>query len=149
MELEEWIDSELGRTIWHKKYQHNGESFSDWLIRVSGGNKEISKLIYDKKFLFGGRILANRGINDRKCSYSNCYVLPGPEDNLESIFRTAYEAARTYSYGGGVGFNLSYMAPKGATIHNAAQTTSGAVSFMDLYNKVSELICQNGRRKIA
>ena len=146
MKLEEWIDSELGRTIWHNKYQHNGESFSDWLVRVSGGNKDISKLIYEKKFLFGGRILANRGINDRKCSYSNCYVLPGPDDNLESIFRTAYEAARTYSYGGGVGFNLSYMAPKGATIHNAAQTTSGAVSFMDLYNQVSELICQNGRR---
>ena len=41
---------------------------------------------------------------------------------------------------------MSKLAPKGATIHNAAKTTSGAVSFMDLYSLVTGLIGQEGRR---
>lgn len=40
--------------------------------------------------------------------------------------------ARTFSYGGGVGVDISKLAPKGAKVHNAAKQTSGAVSFMDL-----------------
>ena len=54
--------------------------------------------------------------------------------------------ARTYSYGGGVGTDLSKLAPRGAKVHNAAKTTTGAVSFMDLYSLVTGLIAQNGRR---
>ena len=53
--------------------------------------------------------------------------------------------ARTYSYGG-VGTDLSKLAPRGAKVHNAAKTTTGAVSFMDLYSLVTGLIAQNGRR---
>lgn len=76
----------------------------------------------------------------------NCYVLPKVEDNLESIFDTAKNMARTYSYGGGVGVNISKLRPRGAKVHNAAKTTSGAVSFMDLYSLTTGLIGQQGRR---
>lgn len=76
----------------------------------------------------------------------NCYVLSAPEDNLESIFETAKKLARTYSYGGGVGVDLSKLAPSGAKVRNAAKESSGAVSFMDLYSLVTGLISQNGRR---
>lgn len=54
--------------------------------------------------------------------------------------------ARTFSYGGGVGVDISKLAPRGAKVHNAAKQTSGAVSFMDLYSHVTGLIGQNGRR---
>ena len=41
------------------------------------GNREIAQLIREKKFLFGGRILSNRGLENegRKVSLSNCYVV--------------------------------------------------------------------------
>ena len=150
MWVEDWLgkDNKLGCDIWRKKYQHEGETFLEWLDRVSGGNDEIRKDILDKKFLFGGRILSNRGLQKqgRKVTYSNCYVIEPPKDNLESIFDAAKKLARTFSYGGGCGIDISQLAPRGAVINNAAKETTGAVSFMDLYNLTTSLIGQNGRR---
>ena len=147
MTEKEWLsENQLSLDIWHKKYQVNGETFEEWLDRVSGGNKDVRELIKDKKFIFGGRILASRGVTGRRVTYSNCYVITPPEDNIESIFNTAAKLARTYSYGGGCGIDISNLRPKGAIVHNAAKSTSGAVSFMDLYSRVTGLIGQAGRR---
>lgn len=150
MWVEDWLgkDNKLGCDIWRKKYQHEGETFLEWLDRVSNGNEELKKDILDKKFLFGGRILSNRGLQKqgRKVTYSNCYVIEPPKDNLESIFDAAKKLARTFSYGGGCGIDISQLAPRGAVINNAAKETTGAVSFMDLYNLTTSLIGQNGRR---
>lgn len=148
MFVEEWLgkENQLGIDIWKKKYQRNGESFEDWLERVSGGDADVAELIADKKFLFGGRILSNRGIDDEKVTYSNCYVITPPEDNIESIYDTAKKLARTYSYGGGCGIDISNLAPCGAKVNNQAKSTSGAVSFMDTFSQVTEQIGQNGRR---
>ncbi|HJB35558.1 MAG TPA: adenosylcobalamin-dependent ribonucleoside-diphosphate reductase [Candidatus Blautia merdipullorum] len=150
MTTEEWLGSEnqLGMDIWTRKYCNEGEDFEAWVQRISGGNEEIGKYIKEKKFLFGGRILSNRGLNKqgRKVTYSNCYVIEPPEDNIESIFDCAKKLARTYSYGGGCGIDISKLSPRGAKINNAAKETSGAVSFMELYSLVTGLIGQNGRR---
>lgn len=148
MFVEEWLgkENQLGIDIWKKKYQRNGESFENWLERVSGGDADVAELIADKKFLFGGRILSNRGIDDEKVTYSNCYVISPPEDNIESIYDTAKKLARTYSYGGGCGIDISKLAPCGAKVNNQAKSTSGAVSFMDTFSQVTEQIGQNGRR---
>ena len=146
MELKDWNLSKLGEDIWHNKYQQNNESFDDWIKRVSGGNEQVAQLIVDKKFLFGGRILSNRGIKDRGITCSNCYVVKPVEDNIESIFETAGKLARTFSYGGGCGIDISNLREKGAEVHNAAKTTSGAVSFMDVFELAARVIGQNGRR---
>lgn len=147
MDVREWLgeDNQLGIDIWVKKYQYENETFEEWLDRVSGGNKAIRKLIKDKKFLFGGRILANRNIPGNK-TYSNCYVIEPPKDNLESIFDAAKKLARTFSYGGGCGIDIGKLCPKDAKVNNTAKKSSGAVSFMDLYNLTTGLIGQNGRR---
>lgn len=77
MTVEEWLgkDNKLGIDIWHNKYQYNGESFDEWLDRVSGGDEAVKQLIVEKKFLFGGRILANRGLSKygKHVTYSNCF----------------------------------------------------------------------------
>lgn len=150
MTVEEWLgeDNQLGTDIWTKKYCNEGESFDEWVGRISGGNEEIAQYIWEKKFLFGGRILSNRGLDKegRKVTYSNCYVVDPPEDNIESIFDCAKKLARTYSYGGGCGVDISKLSPRGARINNAAKETSGSVSFMELYSLVTALIGQNGRR---
>ncbi|MGI6069085.1 MAG: adenosylcobalamin-dependent ribonucleoside-diphosphate reductase [Blautia sp.] len=150
MTVQEWLgeDNKLGIDIWERKYRYNDESFDEWLDRVSGKNAEVMQLIKEKKFLFGGRILSNRGLSEkgRKVSMSNCYVMAPPEDSIESIFDCAKKLARTYSYGGGCGVDISNLAPRGARVNNAAKETSGAVSFMELYSLVTAMIGQNGRR---
>ena len=150
MKVQDWLgsDNKLGIDIWTKKYQFENETFDEWLDRVSNGNEDVKKLILEKKFLFGGRILSNRGLNEKgiKTTLSNCYVIAPPEDNIESIFDCASKLARTYSYGGGCGIDISKLAPRGAKVRNTAKETSGSVSFMDLYSLVTGLIGQNGRR---
>lgn len=150
MTVQEWLGTEnqLGQDIWERKYRYENETFDEWINRVSGGNSEIANLIKEKKFLFGGRILANRGLENkgRKISLSNCYVIEPPEDNIESIFDCAKKLARTYSYGGGCGVDISKLSPRGAKVNNAAKETTGSISFMDLYSMVTGLIGQAGRR---
>lgn len=150
MTEKEWLgeENQLGMDIWTRKYQNQEETFEEWIERVTGGNQEMAGYIRQKKFLYGGRILSNRGLykEGRKVTYSNCYVITPPEDNIESIFDCAKKLARTYSYGGGCGIDISGLSPKGAKINNAAKETTGSVSFMELYSMVTGLIGQNGRR---
>ena len=149
MNIQDWlgIDNTLGISIWENKYQYNDESFEEWLDRVSNGDEEVKRLIVEKKFLFGGRILANRGLNKLglKVTYSNCYVL-SVDDSIESIYKTCSDLARTFSYGGGVGLDISKLRPTGSFVNNTARKTSGACSFMDTFSQVTETIGQNGRR---
>lgn len=150
MKVQDWLGEKntLGIDIWERKYRYENESFDEWVGRVSGGDPAVAEMIKSKKFLFGGRILANRGLENkgRKISLSNCYVIAPPEDNIESIFDCAKKLARTYSYGGGCGVDISKLSPRGARINNAAKETTGSVSFMDLYSMVTGLIGQSGRR---
>lgn len=148
MKLNDWLNNDLSHSTWQDKYQNNDETFDEWLDRISNNNDDLKQLIIDKKFIFGGRILANRGLqkNGTKVTYSNCYVLSPPEDNIESIYDTCGKLARTFSYGGGVGIDISNLRPNGAPVHNAAKTTTGACSFMDTFAQVTDTIGQRGRR---
>ena len=145
-----WLnENELSYTIWNNKYRYNNESFDEWLDRVSAKNDTVKDLILQKKFIFGGRILANRGLEKlgKKITLSNCYVITPPEDNIESIFETASKLARTYSYGGGCGVDVSKLRPKNSKVNNASKSTTGCTSFMDFFSYVTGLIGQEGRRK--
>jgi len=147
MTIQEWLNNEdLPVTIWEKKYRNGNENFEQWLDRISGNDDEVKRLVKEKKFIFAGRILSNRGVKDRKITLSNCYVVTPPEDNLESIFEAGAKMARTFSYGGGCGLDVSKLRPRGAVVNNAAKSTSGATSFMDFYSYITGLIGQEGRR---
>ena len=149
-ELAQWLGMEEGLPIdiWNKKYKFEDETFNEWLDRVSNGDEDIKHLMKEKRFLFGGRILANRGLQNygKKVTYSNCYVLGIADDSIEAIYQTCADLARTFSYGGGVGIDISPLRAKGMKVNNAAKTTTGAVSFMNTFSNVSEVIGQNGRR---
>lgn len=108
--------------------------------RVRGYLEEAS-------FCPAGRALYAAGSKGKfKVSLSNCYILPSPKDDLESIFKSNYEIARIFSYGGGIGINISGLRPKGSEVRNVARTSTGAVSFMKIFNVTGEVISQNGRR---
>jgi len=76
----------------------------------------------------------------------NCYVLPVQDDSIESIFDWMKQAARTYSLGGGVGTDISVLRPRGAAVNNAARSSTGSVSFMELFSLTTGTIGQSGRR---
>ncbi|NLY19888.1 MAG: adenosylcobalamin-dependent ribonucleoside-diphosphate reductase [Tissierellia bacterium] len=143
-----WNMTDLQRDIYEKKYRYDSETFDDFLERVSGGNSPIKKAVKDKKFMPAGRILAGRGLTKlgKKLTLSNCYVMPKVGDSIEEIYDTAKYLARTYSYSGGVGLNISKLRPNGAKVNNAANSTTGAVSFMDLFSLTTSLIGMRGRR---
>lgn len=146
--LAEWLgDSQLGTDIINKKYLQQNETFMEWAERVSGGNQEVKRLFIEQKFIPAGRILSNRGLNNKgiKTTLSNCYVLT-VDDSIESIYQCCSNMARTYSYGGGVGIDISKLRPAGAIVHNSARSTTGAVSFMKTFDVVTGTIGQNGRR---
>ena len=150
MTVEQWLgeSNQIGIDIWNSKYKNGNETFDEWLDRISNGDETLRQLIVERKFLFGGRILASRGLQNskRKITFSNCYVMPPVEDSIESIFQTASDLAKTYSRGGGCGVDISGLSPRGARINNAAKETSGAVSFMELFDTATKLIGQSGRR---
>lgn len=107
--------------------------------------KNFYWLLEDFKFVPGGRILFAAG-EPRKSTLLNCYYIPIKDDSIEGIFDTAKEMARTYSYGGGVGIDISVLRPSGSPVNNSAITTSGPIPFMELYSLTTSIIGQHGRR---
>ncbi len=108
--------------------------------------KEYYMDLYNGYWLPGGRVIAGAGDLYRIKTLANCFVSIIEEDSIEAIYKAAYEAARTYSYGGGIGIDISPLRPAGSVVHNAADTSTGAVSFMELYSLTTGLIGQSGRR---
>jgi ribonucleoside-diphosphate reductase alpha chain len=102
-------------------------------------------LLGDYRMIPGGRVMTGAG-NPRHVTLANCYVLPSPPDSVEGIFRTCHEMAETYKRGGGCGFDISTLRPDGAPTRNAAITSSGAVSFINLFSTTTGTIGQRGRR---
>lgn len=159
-----WWDDEIPQNIIKKKYMHDDElkiveqegfdaGFNAFIKRVSSifSTKELqdfmAESIIDGTFLPAGRTLYAAGCKGKfRATTSNCYILPSPKDNIESIFDVGKEMARIFSLGGGAGINLSNLRPKGAKVNNSAKTSSGAVSFMDVYNVIGEVMGNNGRR---
>lgn len=148
-----WYETLAGHEITTKKYFHEGEDFEAFAKRVSGifSDAELRKIIetalYRADFFPAGRSLYGAGAKGKfKASMSNCYIMPSPEDHIEGIFEAAKKMARIFSYGGGCGISLSKLRPKGARVYNAARTSSGAVSFMEIFDAAGNVIGANNRR---
>ncbi|EEZ92798.1 MAG: ribonucleoside-diphosphate reductase, adenosylcobalamin-dependent [Candidatus Parvarchaeum acidiphilum ARMAN-4] len=104
------------------------------------------RLLEDFKFVPGGRILFGAGAN-HKATLLNCHHLPITKDSLEAIHDTAKEMARTYSYGGGVGIDISIVRPERSSSGIMQQDFRlASVSFMKLYSITTGIIGQTGRR---
>lgn len=147
MTIEQWLgkDNKIGIDIWHKKYQYNNENFDEWLDRVSAGDKELKQLIIEKKFLMGGRTLANRGTNSTG-SLFNCYSRGYVEDDYSDIMDAAKDIGVTFKAQGGQGISLTKLRPKGTPIKKE-YFSDGIVPFMKIFNEVTAGTSQGGARK--
>lgn len=97
------------------------------------------------KIIPGGSVMSNLGAGTMT-SLSNCFVAGQPDDTIESIFDYAKDAAQLYKRRGGVGIDVSKLRPRDAGVNNASKTSTGSVSFMELYSYITTLIGQEGRR---
>ena len=152
--MNKWWETEAGKHITTKKYLHEGETFNDFVCRVRSIfstdelKDKMGDALYSAEFFPAGRSLYGAGSKGKfKASMSNCYIIDSPSDNIESIFDTAKKMARIYSFGGGVGVNISNLRPNESRVNNSAQTSSGAVSFMELYNTVGKIIGASNKKK--
>ncbi len=160
-------DNDLAKNIYKKKYYvkdlNNNfvedrpedvfKRLSSFIATVEGTktkqkqwSEKFYNELYEGHFVAGGRVLAGAGDLFRLKTLANCFVSKIQQDDIDSIYQAAYECARTYSYGGGIGVDISCLRPKDAVVHNAADTSTGAVSFMELYSLTTGLIGQSGRR---
>ena len=147
MTVKDWLgeDNQLAQDIWRRKYQQNNESFEEWLDRVSAGDNELRKLIIEKKFLMGGRTLANRGLNNTG-SLFNCYSRGYIEDDYYDIMDAAKDIGITFKAQGGQGISLTKLRPKGTPI-KSEYYSDGIVPFMKIFNEVTAGTSQGGARK--
>jgi ribonucleoside-diphosphate reductase alpha chain len=76
---------------------------------------------------------------------SACFVM-GLDDTMEGIMTTAKEMAMVQKFGGGTGFALSPIRPKGAGIRTTHGKACGPVAVLRHLSSVSKLVTQGGKR---
>lgn len=106
----------------------------------------IMKMMGAGRYIPAGSVSFGLGNQEVKCSLSNCYFTPIEQDSIEGIFEACRKLARTFSYRGGSGVDITILRPKNSSVNNAAVYSSGAVSFMPLFSNTAGIIGQNGRR---
>lgn len=144
----------FGHEIFKKKYQGVFDTPFDYYKHlasiVSLGDDSLAnkffEMMWEKRFSPGGRILAYAGRPDSRMSLVNCTTHSIEEDSLESISSAAFSIMRASSRGQGIGIDISALRPKDAPVNNAAITSTGAISFMEMLNSIGGTIGQEGRR---
>ena len=106
----------------------------------------IYELFKDFKYIIpGGSVMSGCGTG-ALVSLSNCFVIGSPKDSYAEIMKTRSQQAQLMKRRGGVGYDLSQLRPRGAKVNNAAKSSTGAASFMDVCSDITNEVAQNGRR---
>jgi ribonucleoside-diphosphate reductase alpha chain len=175
-ELEYFKGDELAASTWRNKYAKEGEETPDdthWRMaeefaRVEAkyqwnesnrmklsnygyqrawlNSRDIYELFKDFKYIIpGGSVMSGCGTG-QLVSLSNCFVIGSPKDSYAEIMKTRSQQAQLMKRRGGVGYDLSELRPRGAKVNNAAKSSTGAASFMDVCSDITNEVAQNGRR---
>lgn len=104
--------------------------------------EEFYRLLSDFHLIPGGRILANAGTDWEGTTLLNCFVggLPENPDSISGIMQVLTEQTLTLKSEGGHGLNYSFIRPRGSLIRGIGGETPGAVKFLELFDKSSEII---------
>lgn len=109
--------------------------------------KEFSRVMQDFKFVPGGRILSGAGTNFQ-VTYFNCFVIPSPKDSRGEIIETLKQMVEIMARGGGVGFNISSLRPRGARVKKVNGFSSGPINWAELFSVATkDIVQQAGTRR--
>ena len=153
--------------IWDKKYRLKDKhgtpqekSISDTFERVASALADIEKkdkAKWREKFIWAmecgaypaGRIISNAGASKYKPATStiNCTVSGTIEDSMTGILGSVHQAGLTLKAGCGIGYEFSTLRPSGAYVAGAGATTSGPLSFMDIFDKMCFTVSSAGGRR--
>ena len=106
--------------------------------------EEFFEIMTKLEFLPNTPCLMNAGTKFQMLSA--CFVLP-VEDSLDKIFDTLKTAGLLQKYAGGTGFSFSRLRQKGAIISGTKGVSSGPVSFMGLFDSMTNVIKQGSKRR--
>ncbi|MFZ9034655.1 MAG: adenosylcobalamin-dependent ribonucleoside-diphosphate reductase [Francisellaceae bacterium] len=155
--------------IWDSKYRLKtrlgepvDQTVEDTYRRVARALSDVEKTPelqkkWYKEFLWAlrngaipaGRIMSNAGASMHKPATStiNCTVSGTIADSMDDILNKVHEAGLTLKAGCGIGYEFSTLRPKGAFVAGAGATTSGPMSFMDIYDKMCFTVASAGGRR--
>ena len=131
-------------------HKRMSEEYARIEVNFGGENKlskeEIFDLFKDWTIIPGGSVMNGLGNPFYVGSLSNCFVAPPPADSYSSIMKNREILVQLMKRRGGVGIDISNLRPSGAKVNNAAKTSTGAVSFMNVYSELTKEVALNGRR---
>ena len=145
--------TEIAQHTHTEKYKQKGETWEEFTYRLANGLKDsdehyhaLTNIIGNQRFLFAGRIQSSIG-SARQTTAFNCYVSMTIPDSMNGIMQALSEAAETMRMGGGIGYDFSTLRPRGTNIKSLQSSSSGPVSFMEIYNAMCGTISSAGHRR--
>ena len=155
-----------------EKYRGEGESYREGCNREASALQDSHEhyMAYrdarlHMRFMSAGRVQAASGSLKNITPY-NCFVMPTLHDSFTdgpsleelaqleagehpplSIMDTAKAAAITMRQGGGVGYDISALRPKGDIIRGVQSFTDGPMAFAPIYDAVCGATASAGNRR--
>lgn len=159
------FEDSFSEEVWKTTYKdHKDNTVDDTLLRVAADIASVEETeelrdmwtenFYEMLSGFGvvpgGRILSNAGTEWGGTTYINCFVSPRDNegiDSLNGIMRNLTNQSNTLKAEGGWGENFSHLRPRGSFIEGIGVETPGAVKYMELFDKSSEIITSGSGKK--
>ena len=80
-------------------------------------------------------------------SFSSCFLLDSPEDDLVAIYKRYTDIAQLSKFGGGIGLAYSRIRSKGSHIKSTNGLSNGDVPWLNTLDASVLAVNQGGRRK--